>query len=72
MHARVGTSVSNGPVARSNGTRPVEPRVLCTTARSDCYCLDELLSNDQRALSVCADLSCDERYGALQQYRRTL
>jgi glutaryl-CoA dehydrogenase len=51
MNTIDGRSGVNGPAARSNGARPtVEPPVLGTPEHTDYYLLDELLSDDQRAL----------------------
>ena len=51
MNALSGTSHGNGALGRSNGARAaVEPPVLGTSAHTDYYLLDELLTDDQRAL----------------------
>jgi glutaryl-CoA dehydrogenase len=51
MNGLAGTSGANGPITRLNGARPaVEPPVLGTPEHSDYYRIDELLTDDQRAL----------------------
>ena len=51
MTALAGTPVRNGARSRSNGARPtVEPPVLGTPEHTDYYLLDELLTDEQRAL----------------------
>jgi glutaryl-CoA dehydrogenase len=51
MNALAAKSAANGATSRLNGARPaVEPPVLGTPEHTDYYLLDELLTDDQRAL----------------------
>jgi hypothetical protein len=51
MNTPAATSHVDGATSRSNGARPtVEPPVLGTPEHTDYYLLDELLTDDQRAL----------------------
>src|SRR5947208_413307 len=51
MNALAAKSAANGATSRLNGARPaVEPPVLGTQEHTDYYLLDELLTDDQRAL----------------------